>query len=96
VNTREDILYRFNQEVARLMDQRYIKNMPDLSAQLDIPLGKVQDARRGKALSYELLIAFVKKYRKQEVSYEYLLEGRNKPKGQPNLDKARRFLHGDD
>jgi hypothetical protein len=91
---REEILYRFNLEVERLMEQRYIKNMPDLSAQLNVPLGKIQDARRGRAISYELLVAFVKKFRKQEVSYEYLLEGKSKPKGSPNLDKAKRFLGG--
>jgi hypothetical protein len=77
------------------MDQRHVKNMPHLAAELNLPLTKVQDARRGKALSYELLVAFVKKYRAQGVSYEYLLEGKNKPKGENNLDKARRFLHGD-
>jgi hypothetical protein len=76
------------------MEQRYIRNMPDLSAQLRIPLGKIQDARRGKAISYELLVAFVIAFATQGVSYEYLLEGRNKPKGSPNLDKAKQFLNG--
>jgi hypothetical protein len=91
---REEILYRFNLEVERLINQRYVRNMPDLSEQLNVPLGKIQDARRGRAISYELLVAFVRKFRKQEVSYEYLLEGKSKPKGSPNLDKAKRFLDG--
>jgi hypothetical protein len=92
---RDAILFRFSQEVDRLQEQRHIKNMPDLARELGLPLTKVQDAKRGKAISYELLVAFVRRFRGAGVSYEYLLEGRNKPKGSNNLDQARRFLDGD-